>query len=344
MAHIHTPGFIRAIQKRDDVKVKSVWDHDASRAGKRAGELQAGVVDDVAVVYADKDIDAVVICSETDRHEALMIPAAIAKKAIYAEKPLGMGAKDGHAIADAIDKSGVTFQTGYFMRGMPAHLFLKDRIDAGAFGKITRARFSNCHGGALGGWFDTEWRWMADPKQSGIGGFGDLGTHGLDILMWWFGDVADATAAIDNGTVRYPGCDELGEGLIRFKGGVIATLARAGTMSPIRSAPRCAAPRATPSSSTEKYIIKASTMPARTSRPNGSTFRRRSTRDSRRFSTRSPESLPSWSACATPRRGPRSWKQCTLPPGDNVRRSAITPTSNTRSTRSGPFFPHPPCR
>ena len=31
-AHIHTPGFIKDIQKRDDVKVKSVWDHDAGRA------------------------------------------------------------------------------------------------------------------------------------------------------------------------------------------------------------------------------------------------------------------------------------------------------------------------
>ncbi len=134
------------------------------------------------------------------------------------------GAKDGHAIADAIEKAGVTFQTGYFRRGEPSLLFLKDRIDNKAFGKITRARFSNCHGGALGGWFDTEWRWMADPKLAGCGAFGDLGTHGLDILMWWLGDVTTCTAAIDNGTARYPDCDELGEGIIRFKSGVIATL------------------------------------------------------------------------------------------------------------------------
>jgi len=34
-AHIHTPGFIKDIQKRNEVKVKSVWDHDAGRAKKR---------------------------------------------------------------------------------------------------------------------------------------------------------------------------------------------------------------------------------------------------------------------------------------------------------------------
>jgi len=37
-AHIHTPGFIKAVQKRDDIKVKSVWDHDPTRAKKRAAK------------------------------------------------------------------------------------------------------------------------------------------------------------------------------------------------------------------------------------------------------------------------------------------------------------------
>jgi hypothetical protein len=31
-AHIHTPGFIKAVSKRDNIKIKSVWDHDAARA------------------------------------------------------------------------------------------------------------------------------------------------------------------------------------------------------------------------------------------------------------------------------------------------------------------------
>jgi predicted dehydrogenase len=128
-------------------------------------------------------------------------------------------------MADAIEKAGVYFQTGYFMRGDPKNLFVKQQIEAGTLGKITRARGSNCHGGALGGWFDTEWRWMADPKFAGVGGFGDLGTHSLDILLWLLGDVDTVTAQIDNGTARYENCDETGEGLLRFKSGVIGTLA-----------------------------------------------------------------------------------------------------------------------
>ena len=111
------------------------------------------------------------------------------------------------------------------MRTDAKHIFLKQEVAKGNFGKITRVRGSNCHAGSLGGWFDTEYRWMADPKISGVGAFGDLGTHKLDILMWLFGDVEEVTAEVRNVTGKYDGCDESGEGLIRFKNGIMGTLA-----------------------------------------------------------------------------------------------------------------------
>lgn len=228
-AHIHTPGFIGAINKREGaVRCKYVWDHDAARAEKRAGELPGSkTVADLETVYADPEVAAVVVCTETDRHEEVVLPGAAAKKHLFVEKPLGIGAADAYKMADAIEEAGVLFQTGYFQRGDAKNLFVKEQIAKGAFGKITRARGSNCHSGALGGWFDGEWRWMADPKQSGVGAYGDLGTHSLDILLWLLGEVETATALLDNGTARYPGCDETGEGLLRFKSGVIGTLAAA---------------------------------------------------------------------------------------------------------------------
>ena len=96
---------------------------------------------------------------------------------------------------------------------------------AGHFGKISRVRASNCHNGSLGGWFDTEWRWMADPKIAGVGAFGDLGTHKLDILMWLFGGIASVAADIHPVTGRYGDCDETGEALLQFQSGIIGTLA-----------------------------------------------------------------------------------------------------------------------
>jgi predicted dehydrogenase len=224
-AHIHTPGFVKLLKARQDVKVKYVWDHDEARATQRAGELEGEKTPDLAKVWGDPEVRGVVICSETNRHTDLVLAAASAQKHMFVEKPLGIDVRDCFRMVSAIEKARLGFTTGYFNRTLPAHLFLKEQIALGSFGQITRVRGSNCHSGSLGGWFDKEWRWMADPKIAGVGAFGDLGTHLLDILMWLLGEVSLVSADIKEVTRRYGDCDESGEALLKFKNGVTGTLA-----------------------------------------------------------------------------------------------------------------------
>lgn len=224
-AHIHTPGFIKKLNERKDVAVRSVWDHDAARAASRAANLNARVAVSLNEIWQDGEIRAVVVCSETDRHLELVTAGAQAGKHLFVEKPLGLGVADAAQMEAAIEHAGVLFQTGYFMRGGPVLRFLKEQIAAGALGRVTRLRMSNCHSGSLGGWFDTEWRWMADPSQAGVGAFGDLGTHILDIMLWLLGDVERVTADVDVATGRYGECDEFGEGLLKFCSGALGVLA-----------------------------------------------------------------------------------------------------------------------
>jgi len=224
-AHIHTPGFIDRLNKRSDVTVKYVWDHDPTRAQKRAEALKAQSTSELDIIWNDAAIQGVIVCSETNRHEPLVLAAAGSGKHLFVEKPLGMGAADAYRMADAIKKAGVLFQTGYFMRGNPMLQFLKTQIEAGSFGWITRYRHTNCHSGSLGGWFDTEWRWMTDRNQAGCGAFGDLGTHVLDIMLWLMGQVRCVTASLDTATRRYGDIDEFGEGLLKFENGCIGSLA-----------------------------------------------------------------------------------------------------------------------
>lgn len=224
-AHIHTPQFAQILNVRPDYQVKAVWDADPAKARKWAAELKSTATTELSSIWNDPEIKAAVICSETAAHEKLVLEGAKAGKHLFVEKPLGMGAWDAYVMAGAIDKAGVIFQTGYFQRSTQVNQFLKDCVTSGTFGKITRVRHSNCHGGALGGWFDKDYRWMADPKQAGVGGFGDLGAHSVDLLVWLLGDVQDVTAMLDQGTKRYPPADELGEALLRFKSGAIGTIA-----------------------------------------------------------------------------------------------------------------------
>lgn len=228
-AHIHTPGFVKRIQARGD-RVTHIWDHDVARLAARAGELAATPHSELGGLLAASDVDAVIVLTETNLHEQVVLPAVAARKHIFVEKPLGFASADATRMSDAIQASGVRFSTGYFQRGEPINQFLRTQLAAGAFGKVTRIRKSNCHAGALKGWFDTDWRWMADPAVAGCGAFGDLGTHALDIVMWWM-EALGVHEAKACGTVlgtltgRYGKVDEYGEGLLRFANGTAATIA-----------------------------------------------------------------------------------------------------------------------
>ena len=223
--HIHTPGFVKKLNERTDVRVKYVWDHDAERAQRRAEALNAPLAPSLDVIWQDPEVRGAVIASETDLHGELVLAGAASGKHLFVEKPLGMGAADSLRMAEAVEKAGVLFQTGYFNRGNPHYLFLKEQIAQNKLGKITRLRMSNCHSGSLGRWFDTEWRWMADPARSGCGAYGDLGTHHLDIMLWLLGDVSRVTADIGVALGNYGTCDEFGEGLLHFQNGASGCLA-----------------------------------------------------------------------------------------------------------------------
>lgn len=232
VAHIHTPGFVDRLNKRrNEFKVKAVWDEQSARAKITADKLKTKTVNDLDTILNDDEIEGVIIASETNIHENLVQKVAGAGKHLFVEKPLGMKATDAYAMQRAIDTAGVIFQTGFFMRSQPQHRFIKQLIDDDTLGKITRIRHSNVHSGSIGrwfdaqnGWFDDGWMWMTDPEIAGVGAFGDLGAHSLDILMWLMGDVERVTAQVDTALNNYK-CDEYGEGLLRFSNGVIGTLA-----------------------------------------------------------------------------------------------------------------------
>jgi predicted dehydrogenase len=229
VAHIHTPGFIKTLNARaGEVRVKAVTDHNTERGRQRAGELPGSAfVADPQTILDDPEITSVVICAETNRHHDLVVAAAQAGKNIFCEKPLGLGAEDSRIMAEAIQSAGVTFQTGFFQRGSPVSRFIKREVAAGHLGKITRARYSNCHQAALAGWFDTEWRWLADARLAGGGAMLDLGAHPLDLIIDTYlgteGEVTQVSGALGNRGGRYGGeIDEYGAALLTFASGAVA--------------------------------------------------------------------------------------------------------------------------
>jgi predicted dehydrogenase len=82
-AHIHIGGFVQTINSRPDIRCKTVWDHDIARAEKRAAALGASVAENYEAIYADPEIEAVIVCTETNLHEQVVLPGAAAKKHLF---------------------------------------------------------------------------------------------------------------------------------------------------------------------------------------------------------------------------------------------------------------------
>ena len=85
-SHIHTPGFSNKLIDRSDIQMKYVWDQVVPIAEKHAAKLDAKVVTDPSQVWADPEIEAVIICAETNLHKDLVLPAVGAGKHIFVEK------------------------------------------------------------------------------------------------------------------------------------------------------------------------------------------------------------------------------------------------------------------
>ncbi|HEY3332172.1 MAG TPA: Gfo/Idh/MocA family oxidoreductase [Capsulimonadaceae bacterium] len=241
VGHIHMPGVTKMLQNRaGEVSVKSVYDSDPVRAAHHATALGAKFAADIETVLRDEEVTSVIVCSETDQHLELVTAAANAGKGIYCDKPLGLGAADAAAMADAVERSGVLFQCGYFSRGDPIHRFVKQEIAAGHLGRVTRARYALCHDGLLRGWFDGQYDWLMDPMRAGGGGFFDLGSLPLDVILDTFtateGDVLHVAASIGSRTGRAgTAIDEYGTGMVTFASGAIATFEASWVDAKLRS-------------------------------------------------------------------------------------------------------------
>ena len=224
-AHIHTPYFIGLLEQRGDVRFSVVWDQESDRARDVAARTGAKQVESPAQAAVTEGVEAVIICVETYLQEQVIEACVPMGKPMFVEKPLGMSAEQSLRLATLIEQAGIVFQTGYFMRYHPPYIQLKQALADQQLGPINHVYGCYSHCGLIDGWFDAQWRWMADVDKAGMGGMGDEGVHLIDVLMWLFGPVAKVSAVTSMGTGRFEGVDEFGTGQLIFASGVHALIA-----------------------------------------------------------------------------------------------------------------------
>jgi myo-inositol 2-dehydrogenase/D-chiro-inositol 1-dehydrogenase len=90
---------------------------------------------DPADLFADPDIDGVIIASPARFHSSLISQAARAGKHVFCEKPAGLSLAELDAALADVDAAGVHFQVGFNRRYAEDFLAAKADIDNGVVGR-----------------------------------------------------------------------------------------------------------------------------------------------------------------------------------------------------------------
>ena len=202
-AQVHAPGF-----RSEGWDVAAICSRNREKVQKAAADAGiAGIhTDPMELIHRD-DLDAVAIITPPGSHHALSIAALKAGKHVLCEKPFALDVKQAAEMRNAAEQSGLTAMVAHEFRHTPQRAYIKQLLAEDYIGK-----FQLCTMELFLDRYVTQQprplTWNA-YKADGGGLLGALGSHYIDGLRYWFGDVATVTGRIDSTT---PGCHGCGHG------------------------------------------------------------------------------------------------------------------------------------
>ncbi len=130
-------GKVHARAIAEDKRAKLVCVVDAMADAAQAIADSTGCkVSTIEAVEADKDIDAVIICTPTNTHADLIERFAKAGKAIFCEKPIDLDVERARACLETVRKTGAKVMLGFNRRFDPHFQAVRKAIDDGRIGKV----------------------------------------------------------------------------------------------------------------------------------------------------------------------------------------------------------------
>jgi predicted dehydrogenase len=128
--------FATLFQLHPSVTDVYVTDSVAERAEKLRAELDlAGIVGSFEQLL-ESDVDAVAIFTQRWQHGPLVGRALRAGKHVYSAVPMGVSADEIAAIVRAVEDTGLVYMMGETSHYNPAAVFARQKLAAGAFGRI----------------------------------------------------------------------------------------------------------------------------------------------------------------------------------------------------------------
>jgi predicted dehydrogenase len=166
-----------------NAELVAVFDINVEANSAVAKQFSAKAAGSIAELLKS-DIDAVYIASPANKHFEHVLACAAAGKHVLCEKPLGMTVAEAKKMIESSRKANILLGIGLMMRFHRQHREAKRIINEGLLGKPVYARAQ------LSCWYPPmDGAWRQDPEQGGGGSLMDMGSHCLDLLEMFFGQI-----------------------------------------------------------------------------------------------------------------------------------------------------------
>lgn len=179
-------GKVHAKAIAEDKRARLVAVADAVADAAKAIADQTGcAVKTIEEIEADKDIDAVIICTPTNTHADLIERFARAGKAIFCEKPIDLDVARARACLEVVRTVGGKVMLGFNRRFDPHFRAVRKAIDDGAIGKVEMVTITSRDPGPP----------PAEYIKVSGGIFRDMTIHDFDMARFLLGEEIDTVMA-----------------------------------------------------------------------------------------------------------------------------------------------------
>jgi predicted dehydrogenase len=138
-------------------------------------------------VLRRSDIDTVHICLPHHLHAKIGVETLEAGKQVLCEKPIATTLEEADAMIQAARARGVILMVAENQRFLPAHIRIKELLDAGIIGE-PKLIITYEGGSEVASMSDPD-SWKSKLVEGGGGAWMDSGIHRVAVLQYLFGDI-----------------------------------------------------------------------------------------------------------------------------------------------------------
>jgi predicted dehydrogenase len=178
MGKVHSEA-IRRLGNVDIVAVSAWGDKEASGFAAAIGVDR--YYGDYKDLLADKEVQAVHVCTPNALHAPISKEAMLAGKAVLCEKPLAMSSAEAQDLVATAAQTGAVNCVNHNLRFYPVVQHIRRMIESGDLGEVLIAQGTYYQDWLL---YDTDWNWRIDTKANGaLRAMGDIGSHWMDMIQ-----------------------------------------------------------------------------------------------------------------------------------------------------------------